>query len=140
MNIKMGQYRVFSQGQIVVSHISGQWSRSRVIEYEKVLHQVVTNLGERKFAHLLFFENWGLNTPAAVPILERIIFWCVSQGMCCAAEVFSPDALKEYLLNKLVEEVKEQLVIRRFSCEHEALLWLAEKGYESNNKVSLIEQ
>ncbi|MEP1447705.1 MAG: hypothetical protein ABJK37_16495 [Paraglaciecola sp.] len=139
MNIMKGQYRVFSQGKIVVSHISGQWSKSNALEYEDAVHKVITNLGGREFASLLFFEDWGLNTPEAGPIIERIINWCVNQGMCCAAEVFSPDALKEYLLNKLVKEVKSQLVIRRFSSEHEALLWLAEKGFESK-KASWIEQ
>lgn len=139
MNIIKGQYRVFSDGQIVVSHICGQWSMSTALKYENALRKVVTNIAEDEFAHLLFFEEWGLNTPAAGPILERVIFWCVSQGMCCAAEVFSPDALKEYLLNKLVEEAKDQLVIHRFSSEQDALLWLAEKGFESN-KASLIKE
>lgn len=139
MNIMAGQYRVFSQGQIVVSHISGQWSKGKALEYEVDVRKVISNLNGREFVGLLFFEDWGLNTPSASPIIERIINWSVNQGMCCAAEVYSPDALKEYLLNKLVEKVKGKIVTRRFSNEDDALLWLAEKGFEST-KASLIKQ
>jgi hypothetical protein len=45
--------------------------------------------------------------------------------MCAIAEVFNANVLKEYLLNKSVEGVKVQVVIRRFSKNTEALLWLA---------------
>lgn len=78
-----------------------------------------------KFAHLVLFEHWELSTPSAEPVMKRVISWCISQGMCAIAEVFSANALKEYLLNKSVEGVKVQVVIRRFSKNTEALLWLA---------------
>ncbi|MFT6896665.1 MAG: hypothetical protein ACJA13_001068 [Paraglaciecola sp.] len=134
-----GQFRVFSQGQIVVSHITGQWSDQTALKYEYAMHELVASLAEREFSHLLFFEDWELSTPDVQPIVERMVDWLVSQGMCCAAEVFSHDPLKEFLLNKVVEEVKGNVFVRRFSCESDALRWLAEQGFASG-KASLIAQ
>ncbi|MDO6840736.1 hypothetical protein Q4602_14745, partial [Paraglaciecola chathamensis] len=69
--------------------------------------------------------------------IGRVAGWCVSQGMCVAAEVFSANVLKEYLINKATEEVKDHVTIRRFSSESDARKWLAEMGFETQTTQQL---
>ncbi|WP_301547047.1 hypothetical protein [Paraglaciecola sp. T6c] len=40
--------------------------------------------------------------PSVESKVKRVIGWCVSQGICAAAEALSTNVLKEYLLNKSV--------------------------------------
>lgn len=136
----IGQFRVTVDGQVIVSHIKGQWSEETALRFEDELHKVVKRLSTPTFAHLLYFDEWELNTPGALPIIERMIAWCISQGMCASAEIFKPDVLKEYLLNKVQEEIKDNVLIRRFDNASDAKYWLSEQGFVSKHAaLKLIE-
>lgn len=130
-------FHVKTDGQVVSISIIGQWSEQVALNFEREMHRVIPTVSARKFAHLVSFEQWELSTPSVEPIIQRVIGWCVSQGMCAAAEVFSTDVLKEYLLNKSVEEVRDRVIIRRFRKHTEALLWLAEVGFETHASQSI---
>ena len=101
------------------------------------MHRVIPTVSARKFAHLVTFDEWELSTPSVEPIIKRVAGWCVSQGMYVTAEVFSANVLKEYLINKATEEVKDQVTIRRFSSESDARTWLAEMGFETQTTQQL---
>jgi hypothetical protein len=101
------------------------------------MHRVIPNVSANRFAHLVLFEQWQLSTPSVEPIIRRVVGWCVSQGICLAAEVFTPNVLKEYLINKAIEEVKDRVTIRRFSNETDARTWLAEMGFETKTSQQL---
>jgi hypothetical protein len=130
-------FNVKIDGQVVVTNILGQWSEQIALSFEKEMHRVVPNVSATRFAHLVSFDEWELSTPSVAPIVRRVAGWCVSQGMYVAAEVFSANVLKEYLINKATEEVKDHVTIRRFSSESDARKWLAEMGFETQTTQQL---
>lgn len=123
-------FQVKTQGQIVYIDIIGQWSERAALEFEQAMYATTATLSGDKFAHLISFEKWGLSTPEVEPIVKRTLAWCMKQGLSISAEVFTPDALKEYLLDKSVEDTKGDLIIRRFSNRKDAAKWLTEMGYQ----------
>ncbi len=130
-------FHVKTDGQVVSISIIGQWSEQVALNFEREMHRVIPTVSARKFAHLVSFEQWELSTPSVEPIIKRVAGWCVSQGMYVAAEVFSANVLKEYLINKATEEVKDHVTIRRFSSESDARTWLAEMGFETQTTQQL---
>jgi len=130
-------FHVKTDGQVVSISIIGQWSEQVALNFEREMHRVIPTVSARKFAHLVTFDEWELSTPSVEPIIKRVAGWCVSQGMYVAAEVFSANVLKEYLINKATEEVKDQVTIRRFSSESDARTWLAEMGFETQTTQQL---
>lgn len=123
-------FQVKTQGQIIYIDIIGQWSECEALGFEQTMHSTIPSLNGGKFAHLISFEKWELSTPEVEPIIKRTLAWCVKQGLSISAEVFTPDALKEYLLDKSVEDTKGELIIRRFNNKKVAATWLAEMGYQ----------
>lgn len=129
-----GKIRVFMKGQILVSHVEGQCSVHTLLKYEEELHRLIGRFSGNRFAHMLFFDKWELHTPEAVPVIERIVCWCITQGMGHIAEVLEHNALKEYILKNSLPEKKGNLQNRQFSSEPEALVWLEQEGYVVDNK------
>lgn len=132
-----GHYKLSLDGQILISHIHGQWSGTTALRYAEEVRVLVAGLSAPNFAHLLFFDEWELGTPQSQFITERTVSWLVSKGMSVCAEVFSPDHLKEFKLNKTTAGVSGNLSIRRFDKQVDALDWLAARGFERSNNNSI---
>ncbi|MCF2948220.1 hypothetical protein L0668_08895 [Paraglaciecola aquimarina] len=121
----------------MIIDIIGQWSEQTALDFEKELHQKTSHLAGSKYAHIVSFEDWELSTPKVESIAQRVISWSERQGMCIVAEVYSNNVLKEYLLDKAVEEkVKQKLIIRRFSNKSEAEIWVAEASLGLNHSAN----
>jgi hypothetical protein len=132
-----GHYKLSLDGQILISHIQGQWSGTTALRYAEEVRELVAGISAPNFAHLLCLDDWELGTPQSQFITERTVSWLVSKGMSVCAEVFSSDHLKEFILNKTTAGVKGILSVRRFDKQLDAQDWLAARGFDRNNNNSI---
>ncbi|MGO4892847.1 hypothetical protein [Flavobacterium sp. W21_SRS_FM6] len=136
-----GQVKVITKGQIIVSHVKGQWSLQTALRNEEELHRAVLALKPgTTHAHMIFFDEWELHTPEATPVIERTFKWCAGNGMTHAAEILEYDALKEFILQQAIHEKKGHVQIQRFDNEADALSWLIRAGFacQSTSLLKLI--
>ena len=58
----------------------------------------------KPWGHLVLLEDRELGIPEIIPIIERLVSWCIDNGLERAAQVYSSSMIKQYQLNNMVVE------------------------------------
>lgn len=123
-------------GQILVTHSIGQWNEHHAKRFATYIKKQVKGFHQQPFGHLIYFDDWQLSGPDTIPVIRDLIGWLVANGMRCAAEIFHPDALKAYLLDKVVSESLEQFDVHRFDNAEDGVAWLKTYGFHTATPLS----
>ena len=84
---------------------------------------------DENWGHLVLLDDWELGIPEMVPIIERLVAWCLENGLTRAAQVYSPSMIKQYHLNEMVVQEIGAFQRHSFAKRVDAEEWLAASGF-----------
>ena len=125
---KFGEFSLRLDGRVVVAHASGISNASNVLDFSRRFKQLVKSLSPGPWAHIVYLDDWQLGTPDIEPIVTQLVKWCEMRQLVYTAQVLNPHALKEYQLERMVQQ-GDTHTLRRFDNESDAFRWLEINGF-----------
>ena len=120
-----GDCDVWLSDRTVYARLKGSWNKQAAEAFEKEFKGVAAPLVGKPWSHLVYLEDWELCTPDMFPVIERLVAWCIENGLVRAAQVFQSSVMKQQFVDKMV--VEEQGAFKRavFESAEDASQWLA---------------
>lgn len=125
-----GLFDLTVNGQVLTLVAKGQWNLEAALDFEKEWVKLATPISNAPWAHVVFLDEWNLNTPDVEPVITAIVGWSVRHNMTHVAQIYAPSLLKKYELDKMVGDKDLPFKKQVFLKEYEALEWLASCGFE----------
>ena len=123
-----GSYKVWAEGNIVLAKLEGSWNEEAATNFEKEFMKVA-KLMPKNWGHIVYLNDWELCDPSMFPIIERLVAWCIEQGLTKAANIYPASAVKEEFINKMVVDEFGDFKRAVFDNEIDAKQWLAKYGF-----------
>lgn len=124
-----GHFSIEVNGNVLCAVLSGSWNIETAEAFADDFMQKSQPLLGKPWGHLVILEDWDLGVPEIVPVVERLVKWCIENGLTRAAQVYSPSMIKQYHLNEMVVEEFGPFQRHSFSQQQEAEAWLAESSF-----------
>lgn len=131
-----GDSQVWRDGPIVIARLSGAWNKEAAQVFERQFHQCASGLAGTRWAHLVYLGEWDLCSSELFPVIERLVTWCIENGLVRAAQVYPPSSLKKAVLDRMVMEKSGSFERRVFDEPYEAISWLEKEGFTLSAKAS----
>jgi hypothetical protein len=129
-----GGFEVHVSGNILCATLSGSWNVQTAEAFATRFMAEAQPLLGNDWGHLVVLEDWDLGVPEIIPIIERLVGWCIDNGLTRAAQVYSPSMIKQYQLNEMVVEEFGPFLRHSFSDQQQAETWLGEFGFKRDSK------
>jgi len=126
-----GSFKVWAAGNIVVADLKGAWNEEAALAFEQEF-MIVAKVMPNHWGHIVYLNDWELCDPAMFPVIERLVAWCIENGLTRAANVYPASAVKEEFINKMVVDEIDNFKRAVFDNKNDALNWLKENGYTDN--------
>jgi len=129
-----GEWKIEVSNNVLLQYFSGSWNEEAIIKYVKEFRKQATPLSlnknnNGKWAILSIFEAWEL----AVPEVEQHVIehcqWFKDNGCVKDCHVYSPSAVKEMQLERLIPQTDGNYERCVFTSINEAKAWLAKYHY-----------
>jgi hypothetical protein len=131
-----GDFDIKVSGNILCAKLSGSWNSQTAEQFAEEFIANADCLIGQPWGHLVLLEDWDLGVPEIVPIIERLVSWCIENGLTRAAQVYSPSMIKQYHLNEMVVEEFGDFHRHSFASQGEAEAWLAESKFALDSAYS----
>lgn len=128
-NILHGDFELVVQGSVLVAKLTGSWNEEAALAFEKAFKEAATPLSQGNWAHLVYLDDWDLGVPEIMPIVERLVAWCIANGLKRSAQVYCQSMLKKYQLDMMVVDQQGDFERRVFDNCDTAKDWLRAEGY-----------
>lgn len=128
-NVRHGEFEITVQGPVLIARLTGSWNQEAAQAFEKAFVQAADALTTGEWAHLVYLDDWDLGVPEMMPVIERLVGWCVSHGLKRSAQFYCPSMLKKYQLDLMVIDRQGDFERRVFDDEEAAKQWLRSEGY-----------
>ena len=128
-NIRHGDFDLKVVNHVLVARLRGSWNEEAALAYENAFMTAAKPLTDIEWAHLVYLDDWDLGVPEIVPVVERLVAWCIDNGLRRSAQVYSPSMLKRYQLDSMVVEEFGDFQRRAFEQEGAAQNWLLSEGF-----------
>jgi len=129
-----GQFTLWRENQVILAHIQGQCNEDMALAYSDQIKQVAAPLLNSKWAHIVYLDDWELATPEVESIIQSLVAWLIAHGLTHTAQVYSPNMLKRYQLDRMITQKTDTFERQVFSDEPSAFAWLAQKGFKVDSK------
>lgn len=124
-----GEFHIQVSGNVLCARLLGSWNAQTAEQFAEEFIVKASPLLGQPWGHLVLLEDWDLGGPEIVPIIERLVSWCINNGLTRAAQVYSPSMIKQHHLNEMVVEEFGDFHRHSFASQLAAEAWLAESGY-----------
>lgn len=125
-----GEFEIWVLENTLYAELKGTWNEEAALQFEAEFVLAAKNLGDN-WAHLVYLNDWELCDASMFPIIERLVNWCIENGLKRAANVYCQSSIKESFVNKMVVEQQGGFVRKVFDNDADAKAWLTEEGYSS---------
>jgi len=129
-----GEWKIEVSNNVLLQYFSGSWNEEAVIAYVKEFREKATPLSlnqpnNGKWAILSIFEDWELGVPAIESHIIEHCQWFKDNGCVKDCHVYSKNAIKEMLLEKLIPHTDGAYERRVFTTINDAKNWLGQYNY-----------
>ena len=124
-----GNFNIKLSGNVLCATLSGTWNSQTADMFAQDFMTQVSPLLGKPWGHLVLLDEWDLGVPEIIPVVERLVTWCIENGLAKAAHVYSPSMIKQYHLNEMVVEEFGEFQRNSFGRQSEAEAWLAASGF-----------
>jgi hypothetical protein len=128
-NIRHGDFELALEGRVLVAKLKGSWNAEAALAFEEAFKQTAQPLCEGNWGHLVYLDDWDLGVPEMMPIVERLVVWCIDNGLKRSAQVYCRSMLKKYQLDLMVVDRLGDFERRVFDDRDAAKDWLRSEGY-----------
>lgn len=125
-----GHYKIWLIERTVYAQLWGSWNEEAALQFEQDFKTKASAL-TGPWAHMVYLNDWELGTPDMLPIIERLVKWCIDNGLQRAANIYLPSTLKSDLLNKMIVQQQGDFIRAVFDNPQDGAAWLTEQGYHS---------
>ena len=126
------KFRLWREQRVILARLSGGWSRFTAEDYASEFKALAAPLAGADWAHIVYLDNWQLGVPEIEPIVQQLVQWCINNGLRCAAQIYCPNMIKQYQLNKMVSDSAGRFEKRVYPNEQAAFAWLASVGFATD--------
>lgn len=123
-----GKFTIYNQGNIIVAELIGSWNEESALQFESEFKKVASIM-PKQWGHIVYLNNWELCVPGMMPIIERLVAWCIENGLIRAANIYPCSAIKTQVINKMVVTKHENFERAIFDNEQDAAIWLSREGF-----------
>lgn len=131
-----GQFELWVDNQVLILKASDQWNGETALSFEKQWYTLASSFNKQPWAHIALLDEWQLNTPEVEPIIHKIVAWSIEHNMTHVAQVYSPNLLKQYELDKMVGDKDLPFSKQAFFSIAEAEEWLGKEGFNMDKSLS----
>ena len=124
-----GSYSIKAKNNILYIECVGTWNEETALNYKADIISNINKFNGKNWASVCILDNWNLNTPEVVPVLQEIVLTCVKQKLKRLAHVYLNSDIKDYFLNEMFLTSYPDYERAVFSTKEQALSWLKESGY-----------
>ncbi len=138
-NLVHGSWSLSVNNNILLQTFSGAWNKEAAIAYIKDFRETTQPLIHSPWAILSVFEDWELCTPDLNPLIIEHCQWFIEHGCSKDCHVYSPDGLKQLVLDQIIPYEEPGYERRVFSNMDDAISWLATQQFPLANTAYLRE-
>lgn len=135
----MQPFTLWVEQRVLLSIVRGGWSELTAHDYCAMFKSTAKPLlqsGE-PWAHLVYLDDWGLGCPEIEPIIRGLAGWAVGNGLSYFAQVYSPNMVKQYQLDRMLVSPTGQCEKRLFPHPDEAIAWLTAQGFPTSDGLDV---
>ena len=129
-----GHFDIWVDNDVVLARIKGQWNEEMALIYADHFKKVCSPLLTHNWAHIVYLDDWELGTPELEPIVIDLVTWLIERNLKRTAQVYSPNMLKKFQMDRMVKETFGDFERQVFSKEVDAFTWLQQEGYAVNRQ------
>lgn len=130
-----GHFDMWIDNQVLLARLKGQWNEEMATVYSDTMKELATSFNGEKWAHIVYLDDWELGTPEFEPIINELVTWVIEHGLIRTAQVYSPNMLKKFQMDRMVKEKVGDFERRIYPEELPAFSWLAEEGFPVQNEI-----
>ena len=123
------KFRLWREQRVVLASAAGSWNRFTAEDYAKEFKTLTMPLIGSDWAHIIYLDNWQLGVPEIEPVITELVSWCLDNGLRYTAQVYCPNMVKRYQLDKMIIDSHDYFEKRVYSNEQQALAWLSSLGF-----------
>ena len=127
------KFRIWREQRVIMASLSGGWSQFTAEDYASEFKLLAGSLAGSDWAHIVYLDNWLLGVPEIEPIVQQLVHWCINNGLRYAAQVYCPNMIKQYQLNKMVSDSVGRFEKRVYPNEQDAFAWLLSVGFATDS-------
>lgn len=142
----MQAFSVWTERSVLLTVVRGGWGERTAMDYcdafktaAKPFINANNGLGQ-DWAHIVYLDDWGLGSPDIEPIIKNLADWAVRNRLRYFAQVFSPNMVKQYQLNRMLISDLGTCEKRTYAQEADAFAWLQEMGFSTNNTGAMVKR
>lgn len=125
----MTDFTIWREQRVILAIVTGSWNRFTAEDYAQEFKKQAKPLSGSDWAHIVYLDNWQLGVPEIEPVVADLVSWCLANGLRYAAQVYCPNMIKRYQLDKMIVEHAAQFERRVYPDEQQALAWLSSLGF-----------
>ncbi|MEO3678430.1 hypothetical protein [Rheinheimera fenheensis] len=125
----MPKFRIWREQRVILASVNGSWNRFTAEDYAQEFKVLAKPLAGTDWAHIVYLDNWQLGVPEIEPVITELVNWCLANGLRYAAQVYCPNMIKRYQLDKMIVEHTATFERRVYPDEQQALAWLSSEGF-----------
>lgn len=123
------KFQLWCEQKVILAVVNGSWDRRTAEEYAAGFKQLAAPLVHAPWAHIVYLDQWELGVPAIEPVIQDLVTWCIEHKLRCAAQVYCPNMVKKYQLERMIVDHTAFFERRVYPTQLEAFQWLASEGF-----------
>ena len=132
------KFKIWLDQKVLIAKVKGSWNQQDAEDFAREFKVVVSPLLDHDWASVILLDNWQLGVPGIEPVIKDLVSWKISRGLRYSAHVYWPSIVKEFQLERMVQNVKGRFEMQTFKQPEEAFDWLASKGFTTDNQQNLV--
>lgn len=130
-----GHFDMWIDNHVLLARLKGQWNEEMATFYSKTMKDLAAQFQKQNWAHIVYLDDWELGTPEFEPIINELVEWVINHGLVRTAQVYSPNMLKKFQMDRMVKERVGDFERRIYPDELSAFSWLASEGFPVQNEI-----
>ncbi|EAT12859.1 hypothetical protein HF888_02565 [Bermanella marisrubri] len=125
-------FDLWIDNRVIMARVRGSWDDQIAKEFAtafRALGEQLYSTPPGHWAHIVYLDDWQLGTPDIEPIVIELVNWAITHGLTRTAQVYSPSMLKQFQMDRMVEDHREDFIRRIYPNERDAFAWLDSEGY-----------
>lgn len=130
-----GHFDLWVDNNVILARAKGQWNEEMAQVFSSEFKRISQPLILQNWAHIVYLDDWELGTPDLEPIIIDLVTWLIEHNLKRTAQVYSPNMLKTFQMDRMVKETLGEFERRIFPTEEEAFAWLQQEDYSVNRQL-----
>jgi len=130
-----GRFHIWLDNRVILARVTGQCNKEMALKYSTQFKDIANPLVGQPWAHIVYLDDWDLATPEVEGIITDLVTWLVANGLMRTAQVYSPNMLKKFQIDRMVKSKIDHFTRQVFDNGEDAFEWLSQEGFPVTRAV-----